>query len=78
MELQDFLNAVRKMREHQKAYFRDRKINDLTSAMHYEKFVDKGLSDGVTVLEADVKPLVVVQAEPVQANLFIGDNNEAK
>ncbi len=35
-----FYEAVKRMRRHQKAYFRSRKIEDLKLAKHYEKLVD--------------------------------------
>jgi hypothetical protein len=38
-----FYEAVKRMRRHQKAYFRSRKIDDLKIAKHYEKLVDDQL-----------------------------------
>ncbi len=37
----NFTQAVKKMRHHQKVYFRNRKIEDLKIAKHYEKIVDE-------------------------------------
>jgi hypothetical protein len=39
-----FYEAVKRMRRHQKAYFRSRKIDDLKIAKHYEKLVDDMLT----------------------------------
>lgn len=66
MQLQDFLNAVRQMRIHQVAYFRDRKQSDLVTAKNWEQFVDRGLREGVTVLEHDEH----LPEEPKQSSLF--------
>lgn len=38
-----FYEAVKRMRRHQKAYFRSRNIEDLKIAKHYEKMVDDQL-----------------------------------
>jgi hypothetical protein len=75
MQLQEFLNAVRNMRKYQKAYFRDRKPSDLITAKNYEVFVDRGLSEGVTVTDDPV----VNDGHARQETLFLehGDHEKA-
>lgn len=68
MELQTFLNTVKKMRQHQIAYFREKKFSDLIEARELEKAVDRALKEGVKVVEE-------LPLEPAQANLFMEDGN---
>ena len=67
MKVADFLLQVRLMRQHQKAYFRDRKQSDLIAAKQHETFVDRGLAEGIDELQP---------AEPQQATLFKESDRE--
>lgn len=44
-ELEAFLNAVSRMREHQKGYFRNRSGEALRQAKNWERAVDKKLDE---------------------------------
>jgi hypothetical protein len=51
MQFQEFMNAVKSMRKFQVAYFREgRKPSDLMEAKKFEALVDRGLTEGVSVL----------------------------
>jgi hypothetical protein len=71
MQLQEFLSAVKQMRLHQKAYFKGRKPSDLIAAKEFESVVDRGLKDGVTVV--DIAPAPTGDEAIRQENLFAGD-----
>jgi hypothetical protein len=71
MQLQEFLNAVKQMRDHQKAYFKERKQSDLIASKEFEGVVDRGLKEGVTVTTPTSIPLG--EGEERQGNLFTGD-----
>ena len=67
MKAADFLLQVRLMRQHQKAYFRERKQSDLIAAKQHETFVDRGLAEGIDELQP---------AEPQQGTLFKETSDE--
>lgn len=48
MEVNEFVNTVRKMREAQNTYFHFRKQSDLIVSKRWEKLVDQALKDGIT------------------------------
>jgi hypothetical protein len=45
MNEKDFIDMVKRMRTHQKAFFKDRKHSDLEDAKKYERAVDKEIAD---------------------------------
>ncbi len=66
MQLQAFLNAVKKMRQHQIAFFKERRMSDLLDAKQWEQTVDRALKEGVTVVleqPEQVKPLLEADNE---------------
>ena len=73
MDLPNFLNTVRSMRMHQRAYFLDgRKQSDLVNAKHFERVVDKALAEGIIVpIVEEGTPFVILrmESEPVQGAL---------
>lgn len=56
MNLEDFIETVRKLRQHQKAYFKDRKQSDLIEARKLEKHVDRALEEGIIIPILDTRP----------------------
>jgi hypothetical protein len=70
MQLQEFINNVRGMRDHQKAYFKDRKQSDLIRSKTFERLVDKGLAEGVVVVDAISSESGMQKAEVTQVSLF--------
>jgi hypothetical protein len=79
-----FYVTVWKMRQAQIAFFKERKRGDLINAKRYEDMVDAelkkrltfegGVPTGLLDLSHEVRPT----DQPKQANLFTGDDNEAK
>lgn len=65
MNIEQFIEAVREMRRHQKLYFRDRLQVELIEAKKQEAVVDKALKEGVIF-----PTLESTEAEPEQGKLF--------
>ena len=64
------------MRQHQKAYFRDRKQSDLIAAKQHETFVDRGLAEGIEYPTATLEELDGQPAEGEQLGLFMESDHE--
>jgi len=68
MNITEFVDKVREMRQAQKTYFKTRLQGDLIKSKQLESIVDKALAEGVTIYETHT-----LEEEAQQLGLLDGE-----
>lgn len=85
MYIGEFISAVRTMREHQNAWRKHHRRADIIAALEWAKMVDRGLEEGIVVVES--LPVVIENDKgldlsasqrptEMKQNLSLEDGNE--